>query len=473
MRSGQRLTDRYRLDRCLGTGGMSIVWRAHDEILDRPVAVKVLAATYAGTPAEVRRIREEAQAAARLWHPNVTSVYDYGEATGDLGERLPYVVMELLPGATLSQRIADGPLPAATALRICAQIAAALAEAHAQGVVHRDVKPSNVMLTPAGAKVLDFGIAARAGQPEGEADGTVLGSPAYIAPERLEGEDVLPASDVFALGVLTYQMLTGTLPWPADTPTRMLAAHIDQRPADLPPIDGIPEDVRQIVEGCLQRDPDARPSAADVVEVVTTALATPAPTQPVVVAAPDIASEPPAGATPDPPPSSRRRRVRALAFVGAPIVAALAALSFAILTPDTPAGDRAAPPPAAAPGANRSTPPPSPVPSPSQPAGGGERSSGAASGDGRASSPPRRSPSPASAPGTDITSLGGVVRVVCADGKAQVLSVEPSPGYAIKENRAGPGREIRVILSSPANESEVKARCDRGRLRPEVKEHPR
>src|SRR4029079_18987208 len=181
-------------------------------VLARGVGVKALAATRARTPAEVRRIRQEAQAAARLWHPNVTSVYDYGEATGDVGERLPYVVMELLPGVTLSQRLAEGPLPTSTALRICAEVAAALAAAHAQGVVHRDVKPSNVMITPAGAKVLDFGIAARAGQPDVEADGTVLGSPTYIAPERLAGEDVQPASDVFALGVPMYQTLSGTLP---------------------------------------------------------------------------------------------------------------------------------------------------------------------------------------------------------------------------------------------------------------------
>jgi eukaryotic-like serine/threonine-protein kinase len=512
MRSGQLLTGRYRLDGCLGAGGMSVVWRAHDEILDRPVAVKVLAATHASTPAEVRRIREEAQAAARLWHPNVTSVYDYGEATGDLGERLPYVVMELLPGVTLHQRIAEGPLPATTALRICAEVAAALAESHAQGVVHRDVKPSNVMLTPAGAKVLDFGIAARAGQPDVEADGTVLGSPAYVAPERLDGEEVAPASDVFALGVLMYLTLSGKRPWPADTPTQMVAAHVGQPPADLLPIDGVPDDVRRIVERCLARDPDARPSAADVVEVLTTTLdagpaasasagpasapagpasapAGPAsaPAGPATVVAAGIPSEAPAGDTVAVRVSARPRRVRTLALVGAPIIAALSAVSLALLTPDTPVADRAAAPaPVASTTAGRSTPPPQSVLSTLPPIPGGELPSAAPPGDGRVSPGPTGRPRrntvpppapitapPPPAPGTDITSLGGVVRVLCVDGKAQVLSVQPGPGYEIKDSRPGPADEIRVILRSPANESEVKSRCNGDQPRPEVKEHPK
>jgi len=489
MHTGQLLTGRYRLDGCLGAGGMSVVWRAHDEVLDRPVAVKVLAATHASTPAEVRRIREEAQAAARLWHPNVTSVYDYGEATGDAGERLPYVVMELLPGATLSERIAEGPLPATTALRICAEIAAALAEAHARGVVHRDVKPSNVMLTPAGAKVLDFGIAARAGQPDLEADGTVLGSPAYIAPERLDGEDnVVPASDVFALGVLMYQTLSGQLPWPADTTTQLLAARVGLRPADLPPIDGVPEEVRRIVDGCLAMDPDARPSAADVVDVLTTAVdAVPAATGAVPAAVPGVPSESLAGVTAGLPVRPWRRRVRTPALVGAPVVAAASVVILAVLTPDAPSDDRAAGPAPAAPAtASASPPPPRPVRTPPPPTPGGESPSVAPPGAGpvasgptggsrpRTTPPPRpTTPPPSPAPGTDIASLGGVVRVLCTDGKAEVLGVQVSSGYTIKENRSGPADEIRVVLKSPANESEVKARCDGDEPRPQVREHPK
>ena len=482
MHSGHVLTGRYRLDDCLGAGGMSVVWRAHDEVLDRPVAVKVLAATHASTPAEVRRIRQEARSAARLWHPNVTSVYDYGEATGDLGERLPYVVMELLPGDTLSQRIAEGPLSTTTALRICAEVAAALAEAHAHGVVHRDVKPSNVMLTPAGAKVLDFGIAARAGQPDLEADGTVLGSPAYIAPERLDGEEVVPASDVFGLGVLMYQTLSGRLPWPAETPTQMMAAHVDERPADLPPIDGVTADVRRVVESCLARDPEARPSAAAVFEVLTSALDTglagPAPSMPVAATGIPSPSAVTVGLLVRP-----RRRVRTLALVSAPVIAVLSAIGLAVLTPGSPPDDRAAGAPAAS--TTTSTSPTKPVQSPSAPGLGGESPSVAPSRDSRGSpatrggavrrtSPPSvpTTPPPA-APGTDITSFGGVVRVQCSDGKASVVSVQLNPGYVIKESRPGPADEIRVVLRAPDNESEIKSRCDGDRPRPEVREHPK
>jgi eukaryotic-like serine/threonine-protein kinase len=493
MRSGQLLTGRYRLDGCLGAGGMSVVWRAHDKVLDRPVAVKVLAATYASTPAEVRRIRQEAQAAARLWHPNVTSVYDYGEATGDEGERLPYVVMELLPGDTLAQRIAEGPLPSTTAVRICAEVAAALAEAHAHGVVHRDVKPSNVMLTPAGAKVLDFGIAARAGQPDLEADGTVLGSPAYLAPERLNGEEVVPASDIFALGVLMYQTLSGQLPWPADTPTEMMAAHVDQPPAELPPLEGVTGDVGRIVERCLANDPEARPSAAEVAEALTTALDTglagPALTGSAPALAESLTVAPtgiPAGITVALGALPRRRRFRTLALVGVPVVAVLSVLGLTVLTPDGPPDDRAIAAPPVSTTAGRSTPPPKPVQSPSPPSRGGGTPSVAPPGDsggspptpggpGRRTGPPPTPTTPPQppAPGTDITSLGGVVRVVCSDRKASVISVNPSTGYVIRENRSGPADEIRVVLRSPDHESEIKARCDGDEPRPEVKERPK
>jgi serine/threonine-protein kinase len=141
------LGGRYRLVERLGKGGMSVVWRAYDEVLGRAVAVKVLAPSFAADAVSRERIRAEAQAAAVLSHPNITSVYDYGEQVQPDGTRVPYVVMELVHGPTLSRRLASGPLPWRTALRISAQVAAALAAAHARGLVHRDVKPANVMLT--------------------------------------------------------------------------------------------------------------------------------------------------------------------------------------------------------------------------------------------------------------------------------------------------------------------------------------
>jgi serine/threonine protein kinase len=178
------LGGRYRLEEPLGTGGMSVVWRAHDDVLDRPVAVKLLAGRYASGPSSRRRIHDEARAAAALSHPNIAQVYDFGESA-EHGECVPYVVMELVAGRTLDQRLAAGPLPAKVAFRICAEVASSLTAAHADGLVHRDVKPANVMVTPTGAKVIDFGISAAVGPPGvGEPDGELLGTPAYLAPER-------------------------------------------------------------------------------------------------------------------------------------------------------------------------------------------------------------------------------------------------------------------------------------------------
>ena len=271
VRSQQVLDGRYRLDDRLGAGGMSVVWRAHDLVLQRQVAVKVLATRHAVSVAARQRIRAEARAAARLWHPNVTGVFDYGETVDDDGTKVPYVVMELLPGRTLAQRLDDGPLPSLVALRILSEVAAALAAAHAQDLVHRDVKPSNVMLTPSGAKVVDFGIAAVVGRDELEADGLLLGTPAYLAPERLTLGQVSPASDIYALGLLIYRALTNRLPWLADTTTQMLDAHVYVEPEPLPPLDGIPAEVNAICDRCLAKEPADRPAATEVAAVLAAA----------------------------------------------------------------------------------------------------------------------------------------------------------------------------------------------------------
>src|SRR5262249_26150638 len=144
-----------------------------------------------------------------------------GESVDEDGNQVPYIVMELLPGRTLSQLLADGALQPRVGLRVCAEVASALAAAHAEGLVHRDVKPANIVLTPNGAKVVDFGIAAAVGQPEeGGSDGPVFGTPAYLAPERLSGDAVVAASDVYALGMLLYRVLTDRLPWHVETITQ-------------------------------------------------------------------------------------------------------------------------------------------------------------------------------------------------------------------------------------------------------------
>jgi hypothetical protein len=264
----QLLAGRYRLLERLGSGGMSAVYRAYDEVLERDVAVKVLVASDSNAR---RRIRAEAKAAARLSHPHVTNVYDFGESSLD-GVQVPFVVLELLNGDTLERRLVAGPLPPRAALRVCAEVASAIEAAHAQGLVHRDVKPGNVMLTPTGAKVLDFGIAAAAGDSEIDFDGRLLGTPAYLAPERLAAGEVLPASDVYALGLLLHRTLTGRLPWAAETQTGMLRAHVHVEPDPLPEIDRVPAEVHRLYHWCLARNPDDRPPAAEVARILLTVV---------------------------------------------------------------------------------------------------------------------------------------------------------------------------------------------------------
>jgi hypothetical protein len=256
---------RYRLVDQLGSGGMGVVWRAYDEVLDRQVAVKVLAAQYVRDAESRRRVLAEARAAARLTHPHIAGVYDYGESVNDAGERVPFVVMELLSGRSLQQRLKRGQLSVELSLRVCAETASALAAAHAHNVVHRDVKPANVMLTASGAKVVDFGLAAIAGERD-YTDGTemMLGTPAYLAPERLAGQPVVAATDVYALGLLLYRMLSGRLPWSTETTTQMLDAHAYREPPPLPRIPGVPRVVTDLVHRCLTKDPAARPSSREV-----------------------------------------------------------------------------------------------------------------------------------------------------------------------------------------------------------------
>ncbi|MGN9778153.1 serine/threonine-protein kinase [Micromonospora sp. H33] len=264
MDTGSLLGGRYRLRERLGAGGMSVVWRAHDEVLGRDVAVKVLSSDLVADPRLLNRIRSEARSAARLRHPNIVAVYDYGDATGNSGRPLPYVVMEVVEGRSLAQLLTGGALPWRVAVLICAQVAAALAAAHEQGVVHRDVTPGNVVVAGTGVKLVDFGISAASG--ESEAGGQLLGTPAYLAPERLERGAVRPATDVYALGLLLYRTLAGRLPWQAATTTQMLTAHRYQEPAALPEIADLPPEVSDLCRRCLDKDPDRRPAAAEIAE---------------------------------------------------------------------------------------------------------------------------------------------------------------------------------------------------------------
>ena len=192
------------------------MWRAVDVRLDRTVAVKLLRPDLAESPRARERAEIEARAAARLVHPNIAVVHDAGHVRRGLRPRLPYLVMEFVDGETLCQRLdGQGSMPWQRAVRIAVQIADALAAAHLHRVVHRDIKPGNIILTPSRVKVVDFGLAAFIGVlPAGPA-GVLLGTPEYMAPEQIRGEPVTAAADIYALGLVLLQMLTGALPWTA------------------------------------------------------------------------------------------------------------------------------------------------------------------------------------------------------------------------------------------------------------------
>ncbi|MBQ0901274.1 protein kinase [Micromonospora sp. U21] len=262
-----RLHDRYVLCERIGLGGMSEVWRAEDEVLGRPVAVKALAGEFAVDPQLRATIQREARAAARLTHPHITQVYDYGEATLAGGTVVPYLVMELVEGRNLADRLTAGPLAWPDAVRMAGQVAAALAAAHRIGVVHRDIKPGNVMLTDTGAKVLDFGIATLAGPHHplaGQTGEPLMGTPAYFAPERLAAGPPNPASDVYALGALLYRSLAGRAPLPVQTWEDALQVHAGRTPVPPLRIPGLPTDIAELSLACLATDPARRPTAAQL-----------------------------------------------------------------------------------------------------------------------------------------------------------------------------------------------------------------
>ncbi|RKN39965.1 serine/threonine-protein kinase [Micromonospora endolithica] len=264
LRPGRLLADRYRLVDQIGAGGMSVIWRARDEVLDRNVALKVLAPSLAADARFRDMVRAEARSAAKLVHPHVTSVHDYGETLASDGTIMSFVVMELLAGEELELRLTEGPLPWPEAVQTGAQVADALAAAHRLGIVHRDITPSNVMMTPGGAKVLDFGIATRIGAPDEDEDGETFGTPAYVAPERLDGAPAQPATDVYSLGVLLHEALTGRVPYPADTWEQLSATLARSGPPAPVEVPGLPPEVAGICLRCLSRDPAARPTARQV-----------------------------------------------------------------------------------------------------------------------------------------------------------------------------------------------------------------
>ncbi len=263
----QQLVDnRYRLVKPLGSGGMADVFLAHDNILDRDVALKVMSTRYASDEEFVERFKREAQSAAALSHPNIVSIFDRGEAE----DGTYYIAMEYLPGGTLKDRImSKGALPARTAAAVALQIAEALQVAHERGVVHRDIKPHNILITESGdVKVTDFGIARAASSSTMTRTGSILGTAHYISPEQAMGEPVGPASDLYSLGVVLYEMLTGELPYDAETPLGIAMKHVNghlRPPKEVDP--SIPAGINAITIRLLAKDPEDRyGSDAELIE---------------------------------------------------------------------------------------------------------------------------------------------------------------------------------------------------------------
>lgn len=254
----KRLGGRYELQTVIGGGGMAIVYKALDTLLDRTVAVKMLRSQYAGDEEFVSRFRQEAQSAARLSHPNIVNLYDVGMSDGEY-----YIVMEYVDGPTLKDVIRErGPLPVHEAIGITEQICDALAHAHDHRIIHRDIKPHNILLTQSGqVKVTDFGIArAVTGNTiTSQHDTSVLGSVHYFSPEQARGGSANVKSDIYSLGVVMYEMLTKQLPFSGDSPVSVALKHLRDRfiePRELNP--AIPQSVENIILRCLVKSPDAR-----------------------------------------------------------------------------------------------------------------------------------------------------------------------------------------------------------------------
>jgi serine/threonine-protein kinase len=250
------LLGRYELGRMLGAGGMAEVYEGHDRLLARRVAIKILLAQYAHDPAFLARFRREAQAAASLSHPNIVGVYDTGSEADTW-----FIIMEYVDGRTLKDIIrAEGALYWARAAEVAADVAGALAVAHARGIVHRDVKPGNVMLTTEGkVKVMDFGIARATAVPSITQTSAVVGTAQYIAPEQAQGLEVDARSDVYALGCCLYEMLTGQVPFTGPTPVAIAYRHVREDPTPPRALNpDVPVPLEQVCLKAMAKRPEDR-----------------------------------------------------------------------------------------------------------------------------------------------------------------------------------------------------------------------
>ena len=333
------LGDRYRLGERIAAGGMGAVYRAVDETLGRQVAVKALRRELADDPTFLERFRREARAAAGLSHPGVAGVYDYGELGGQ-----PFIVMELVEGETLAERLAArGRLPWREAFAIGEQVAAALAAAHAHGLVHRDVKPANILLGRDGrAKVTDFGIAQAAQTATLTRTGMVLGSANYVAPEQAKGGHVGPAADLYSLGCVLFEAVTGETPYRGGNAVAIATQHVSapvpdprERRPELPP------EAAELIIRALQKQPAGRfPSGAAMAAALAAARHEEGATR--VLPAPILDLDPPGPLrSGDPPGVPRSRRIWPAA-VGALVVVALVLLAWPLFSDESPGGGSSA-----------------------------------------------------------------------------------------------------------------------------------
>ena len=380
------LRGRYRLDVLIATGGMGEVWRGTDLAIDRRVAIKVLRPEHEDDEEGLARFRAEAHHAGSLSHPNIAQVFDYGEPAG---AEPGYLVMELVDGLSLTRILDDGPLSPEDVMDVVAQTARGLAAAHRTGLVHRDIKPGNLLLRSDGlVKITDFGIAHADGQTTFTQPGMLIGTPAYLSPERVSGASATPAGDLYALGVVAHQCLTGHVPFAGEA-LAVALAHLDRGLPALPPY--VPPEVAALVADLTRKDPAARPpSAWDVAQqaeylrvllsspevlsrpdlaaaplavpgamLAGAAVAGAGPPDPAPAAAPsDWTRTPPRGGRPRPRGSRRAPGRASLPARGALAATGLAAIGFITWTLATLPGQAGASSPAVAPpAASRSTAP--------------------------------------------------------------------------------------------------------------------
>jgi serine/threonine protein kinase len=296
--SAETIAGRYELHEVLGRGGMSVVYRATDRVLDRTVAVKVLPAAYAENPVLVERFSREARAVARLSHPNIVGVYDSG-----FDRTVHYIVMECVPGVSLSQLLkARGPLAVGEAVEIATAVAHALTAAHEAGIVHRDIKPANIMVEPSGTvKVLDFGIARARDDADLTRATTVLGSAPYMAPEVAMGGSADERSDIYSLGCVLYEMLTSRPPFLADTARAVMHLHANATPEPVRELrPQVPEGLDALILQMLAKEPAERPQrSVELVPALHEALRDQPPQTAPTILAPTRVAPPPPSALPE------------------------------------------------------------------------------------------------------------------------------------------------------------------------------